>query len=435
MCISNTETCADWRPFATSHPWVLSDGDGLKTVHAWFRDGVENSNSLPYVVSILLDATAPDLSLSTLSNGAYTNNPTINLSGTVSDSGTGVKQVSINGTDVLTDVEGAFNQAMPLAPGANSVTVIATDFAQNQTVESRTITYDPKAPLLTILEPADNSRTNKAFIDVTGTVDKESVVELKVNTAAPEMASVSENAFIYTANLVVGANTIEVTATDLASNTSTAKRTVNYDNMGPSLAITDPAQDITTSQGNIVLKGSVADDFSAVTVTVAVDGQMFTPTVVNGSFEQSVTFATAKSYVITVTAFDEAGNSTSVQRNIIYVPKAWKDVSAKTSVTKSGTLFDRVNNCYYLNISVKNTGTESLSGPIRMIIANSTIPVKSNVGIGLKPDGYTVKGEAYFNIVSPTGLITPGGSINNLRVNFEMMRISLTFGVRIEKLE
>jgi hypothetical protein len=40
----------------------------------------------------------------------------------------------------------------------------------------------------------------------------------------------------------------------------------------------------------------------------------------NGWFQQRITFSAAKQYTITVTAKDQAGNSSSVVRNVIYRP-------------------------------------------------------------------------------------------------------------------
>ncbi|WP_218043354.1 Ig-like domain-containing protein [Oryzomonas rubra] len=434
MCISNTETCTAWQSYAQSLLWQLPNGDGQKTVHAWFKDGVGNTNTQPYSASITLDTAAPVLAVSTLPNGAYTNNPTLNLSGTVADVGNGIKQLTVNGMDVPVDAGGSFSHPVGLVAGANTVTTIALDNAGNQTSDTRAINYDPNAPLLTIILPADNMKTNKPYIDVTGTIDKTASVAVKVNNNSPDLAAITANKFAYTANLVAGANTILVTATDLATNSTTAKRTVVYDNQNPTLSITEPAQDITTSQNSIDLKGAVADAFTAVTVTVTVDGQTFNPPVVNGAFEQPITFTTAKTYAITVTATDEAMNSTSVQRNIIYAPQKWSDITPSVTLTKSGTLYDSVNNCYYVNISIKNTGTAALNGALRLVISNPSIPIKTLQTMGLKPSG-TAGTETYFEIVPAGSALAAGSSLSNQRVNFNMVRVPLTYGVRVDQFE
>ena len=90
-----------------------------------------------------------------------------------------------------------------------------------------------------------------------------------------------------------------------------------YDNAKPTLAVTDPVQDITTNQSTLTLQGTVSDTLSAVTVSITLDGKTFTPAVANGAFQQQLTFTTFKQYAIVVTATDLAGSST-VQRNVIF---------------------------------------------------------------------------------------------------------------------
>ena len=434
MCVSSTGTCNNWQSFAPSLAWPLSSDDGLKTVNAWFKDGVGNSNALPYTASITLDITAPVLSLSSLPDGAYTNNATLNTSGTVTDT-FGVKGLTINGAGVPINPDHSFSHALALLTGANAVKTVATDLAGNQTTDSRLIIYDPNAPVLTVTGPMDNSLTNKSFVNVTGTIDKIATVQVKVNSGQSGLASITSNNFNYAANLFEGTNTIEIIATDLASNTAQAKRTIIYDDQKPSVSITNPAQDITTSQNSITLTGTVSDALTAVTVTITADGKTFTPAVVNGTFGQVITFTNANSYAIIVTATDQAGNQASVQRNVIYAPQKWNDITTQTAVTKSGTLSDLVNNVYFTNISVKNSSTASLAGPLRMVIVNPSIPLNITAPVGLKPDGYTTAGEPYFTIVPQSGALAAGASISNLRVNFAMQRVTLTYSVRIEQLK
>jgi flagellar hook assembly protein FlgD len=432
MCISNSETCTGWQTFRQSLPWQLTSGDGLKTVRAWFKDGAGNVNGQPYTATVNLDTTAPLLSLSTLKDGVSTNNATLNISGSIFDT-SGIKALTINDSLVQMNNDNSFSHALPLAVGANTVKVVATDTTGNAATDTRTITYDPNAPTLTITEPMDNSRTNRSFIDVKGSIDKNATVEVKVNAGQPELAAITDNSFTYTANLLSGTNTIEISATDLATNKVNAKRTVIYDNLKPSLAITDPAQDITTSQNTLLLKGTVSDALSAVTVTISVDGQTFTPAVTNGTFEQSITFTTAKSYAIAVTVTDDAMNSASVRRNVIYAPQVWNDVTSQVSITKSGTLYDPKNVCYFSNISVLNSCATPIDGALRLVVSNPTIPLKTNLTVGLKPDGYTATGEAFFIIVPHAGVLPTGTSISNLRINFEAKRVPLSYGVRLEQ--
>jgi hypothetical protein len=100
------------------------------------------------------DATAPTLTLSTLSDGAITKNATLNISGTVSDTN-GVASLTINnGTVTITN--GTFSHAATLQAGPNTITTVATDTLGNKTTDIRTITLDTTATTQTTLKTGWN---------------------------------------------------------------------------------------------------------------------------------------------------------------------------------------------------------------------------------------------------------------------------------------
>ena len=310
---------------------VTADVEPGSTFAGWSGDCTGSSS--PTSVSMLdrdmtctamfADTEAPVLIVSTLSDSSWTSNGTLNVSGEASDNGSGLQGVTVNGSAVtLTD--GVFSKAVSLTTGnngANVITVIATDNAGNATTNTRTINYDPNVPIVTIDQPVDNIKTNIATITISGEVDENSNVtgiyngETLIATGFdPETGTFSANV-----GLNYGINTIEVDAEDLAHNIGTEKRTVTYDNLAPSLSVTTPSQDISTDQTTMTIQG-VVSDLTIPEVTLKIDsGAPETLTVTNGHFEKTVTFTQEKTYVITVTAEDEAGNSTTVTRNIIYV--------------------------------------------------------------------------------------------------------------------
>lgn len=280
------------------------------------------NNSEPVSVSFIVqfadqpDTTPPILSVSTLADGSYTNNKVLNISGTVTDN-VGVKDLQINGSGVPVNADGSFSYALQLVSGPNRVEVIARDLSDNKASDLRTINLDQNAPLLIILTPPDNIKTAVAHADVTGSVDESSTVVVKLGGVV-QSSEMKGNGFTSAVTLVPGTNTIEVTATDLANNTSTQKRTVIYDDQKPSLAVTNPPQDISTNQPALLLKGTASDLYTKVEVTIAMDEQSYTPAVADDSFQQALTFTTEKSYAIIVTATNEVGTKTTVQRNVIY---------------------------------------------------------------------------------------------------------------------
>ncbi|MCK9364544.1 MAG: Ig-like domain-containing protein [Syntrophales bacterium] len=328
--------------YANNLTWNLGTGDGVRTLYVQFKDSAGNW-SRTYTYLVTLDTVAPVLTVSTLSNGSYTNNPTLNVAGSVTDATSGVKTLTVNGKNATIGVNGAFSDAVILVTGANTITATATDNAGNQTTETRTITFDQTAPVLTITAPADNCKTGVSDVTVTGNVDETSTVEITLNGGVAQAATMSGNNFNLSLTLTYGANTIDIAVTDRSGNKGAGKRTVTYDNQGPSLAITVPAQDIRTNQGSIIIKGTVTD-LTTVSLTLTDGTNTFSPAVTAGAFEQAITLTVEKTYGVTVTAADAIGNQTIVQRNIIYditPPEmsvdAFATLTNKSSQTLTGT--------------------------------------------------------------------------------------------------
>ena len=320
-------TTTSAQPAASASGWstaVLSSVtavEGSNTFYAWAKDAAGNvSAAKTATVTVTLVASSPPaLSVSTLADGAYTNQATINVSGTATDAD-GIQSLTVNGQDVTVNNDGTFSVAVTLVEGPNTITVVATDTTGSQQSDTRTVTYDPAAPVITVTSPADNSSTTDALVIVSGNVNETSSVFIKVNNDSPVAANMTNNDFTATVGLAAGVNNIEIDATDLAGNTSSAKRTVTYNVAQMTLAITDPAQDLTINASSLVLQGTVAALGGDVTVTITMDGQTYTPVVQDGVFQQELTFSTAQQYAIAVTATDATGNTSTVYRNVIYQP-------------------------------------------------------------------------------------------------------------------
>ena len=263
-----------------------------------------------------IDVTGPTLVVSTLADGAITSNSTLNVSGTVADL-SGVAAVTVNGSAVVV-ANGVFSSALILRAGSNMVTVVATDILGNVTTVARSITLDATAPVLTVSAPADNTKTAQSTATVSGTVNETSTVTVAVNGGTPQAAAVDGGSYSATVNLAVGLNSISLVATDLAGNATTVVRTITYLNSAPSLAIASPSQDVTIAQNILTISGTVSDSLTTATVTIICNGQCYTPALVNGAFSQQLTLPAGGSYPITATATDEAGNSSTVTRNVIY---------------------------------------------------------------------------------------------------------------------
>ncbi len=268
--------------------------------------------------SVNLDRTPPTLTISSLADGAYTNNATLNISGIVTDS-SGVASLTVNSSSVTFDAAGSYSTAITLQPGTNNISVIAIDTAGNQTSVNRSITLDQSAPTLTVSTPADNSKTAQTLVTVSGTINETSTVSVTVNSGTPQSAAITGSSFSAGVNLTVGLNSIIITATDLAGKTASVVRSITSDTTKPSLAITDPAQDVTVNLNSMTISGTVSDTVTSPMVTVQFNIQTFTPAITNGAFTQQLTIPAEGTYLISATATDEVGNTTTASRNVIYV--------------------------------------------------------------------------------------------------------------------
>ena len=308
------------------------------TFTGWYSD-VALTTAFVFTTSIVGDTTlyaqwtensGPTLSVSTLADGSVTSNATLNVSGMATDINSVLKSITVNGQPVSFDnSNGSFSTSLTLNSGVNQLTVVATNTIDLQTSKTRTITYDPTAPLFTVTGQPDNSTTDQATITITGTiagtgVDKMvaaaaspiSTVTVTVNDGSPQFAAIIGNTYTATVNFATGMNTIQITATDQVGKQASMKRTLVYSHTLPALAITYPAQDITTDLAILTMQGTVSDTLTTVSITQ--DGKTFTPPVTNGAFRQELTLSTFKQYAIVVTATDQAGNSSTVQRNVIF---------------------------------------------------------------------------------------------------------------------
>ncbi|HET6419778.1 MAG TPA: Ig-like domain repeat protein [Geobacteraceae bacterium] len=281
-------------------------------------NGVSSNATQNFTLTVQFNASPPTLTVSTLSDGAVTTSPVLNISGSVTGPN-GIQSLTLNGTTVPLLSDGGFSFPIQLALGANNIIIVATDNAGHQTTSTRTITLTPTAPSLTITSPADGSTSTQTMVPVTGT-SSAATVEASVNGGAALAAAKTNNNFTVTVNLAAGMNTIVVTATDAGSNTSSAKLTIFSNSSAPDLAVTSPANDLVTADQTITLTGTASSSTSPpVTVNITLDGQTYTPAVATGgAFQQQLNLSAEKNYDIVVTATDANSNTATVQRNVIY---------------------------------------------------------------------------------------------------------------------
>ena len=177
-------------------------------------------------------------------DGGYTSQPTVSLSGSVPGAAVGkngyrvrVYVVAKDGTRsqvAEVNVGSTTHFATPavnLAEGPNVfVASLVTPSSEGQPSPEVVYTLDTQAPTLTVGSPADNSMQTNSSVVVSGRSDPGATVTIR-NDQAPGGGLSSkvvgqDGRFAITVGLVAGSNTIELTATDQAGNTTTEQLTV-----------------------------------------------------------------------------------------------------------------------------------------------------------------------------------------------------------------
>ena len=127
-------------------PYTLVSGDGNKTVYVWYKDESGNVSSTKSD-SISLDTTDPVVSITgPASATTYTSaNNTINLSGSATDSGSGINTMTWNndkgGSGTASGTASWTVSNISLAAGDTIITVTATDGAGNTGMDTITVSY------------------------------------------------------------------------------------------------------------------------------------------------------------------------------------------------------------------------------------------------------------------------------------------------------
>ncbi|MCX6807139.1 MAG: fibronectin type III domain-containing protein [Candidatus Berkelbacteria bacterium] len=177
MAFSNDGSAySDWENYNTTKSWNLTNGEGVKTVYAKFKDNANNESN-PISDTITLDTIAPTGSISIASGQLYTDTTSVDLTLSASDiGGSGVYQMRLsnNGTDWLAFEAYSTSKSWDLTSedGTKTVYVQYKDNATNtSSIYSDSIIYDGTPPGTTT--PSATSPTN----DTTPTWSWEAAVD------------------------------------------------------------------------------------------------------------------------------------------------------------------------------------------------------------------------------------------------------------------
>jgi RHS repeat-associated protein len=253
-----------------------------------------------------LDTHPPVLTLTGPTDASFSNATTATVTGTATDAT--ALTVTVNGTAVTLNANGSFSQSVTLTPGANQITVTATDAATNATTALRTVTQDRTPPSLSVSAPVDGSYSNATSITVSGIATDASALTLTVNGAP--VTPGANGAFSYPVALSAGVNTVTITATDAATNATTVARTITQDRDPPVVSVSTPnGVGVTTPYTNADALAVTVTVTDASVTTVSLNGVPLTPSG-SGTFSGSVQLTEGVND-IPLSVTDAANNSDS----------------------------------------------------------------------------------------------------------------------------
>ncbi len=241
------------------------------------------------------DPSAPvSVEITSPADQALLNSSSPQVSGTISSSVTSVDvsgfPATISGTTYTVTVN--------LADGPNTLVATAQNALGDTSTFSIEVVVDTLPPVFTLDSPVDQTLVRQSSVFVSGTVSDPTATV----TVSGLPATLTPGGFQVEAPLQEGANTLTVTATDPAGNTTTFSVQVGSDTVAPQIAIVTPPTGALLAQSPVMVTGTIDESTAVVTVAgVAAN-------VASGSFFADVPLVEGGN-VLTATAVDPAGNS------------------------------------------------------------------------------------------------------------------------------
>ncbi|NJC88328.1 MAG: hypothetical protein FIB02_07320, partial [Desulfuromonas sp.] len=254
---------------AGSYTWKMAyfgnqDGTGAGDVHG------EATVNVSFTVAAAADTTAPTVGAFTLP--ATSTSLTVPVSSLTASDNVGVSGYLVNtsATKPLASAAGwtATAPTSVTAPAAGTVTFYAwaKDAAGNVSASrsaSVVITIDaPVAdtvkPILTVSTLANGAITSNPVLNVSGRATDDVALD-KVTVNGTIVTVNADGTFSTALTLVEGGNIVSIVAVDKAGNSTTVSRTITYQAVAPTLAITAPVDNLFTARNILAVKGTTTE--------------------------------------------------------------------------------------------------------------------------------------------------------------------------------
>lgn len=201
----------------------------------------------------VLEKTAPVITITAPSQGAYLGSNAVKIEFTVTDTESGVNpdsiQLQVDSGGVIvsgitkTQITNGYkcSYTATIQDGSHTVRVNASDNDGNAaTDKTSTFTVDTVPPELNITSPAETLITNQKNLTVSGSTNEICTIKIKLNNVDQgEVTLQADKTFSKAVTLTEGSNVIIITATDRAGKVTTVTREVIYDSKSPVIVSID----------------------------------------------------------------------------------------------------------------------------------------------------------------------------------------------------
>ena len=425
--------------YTGSVSYTLASGDESKTVYVWYKDSAGNVSSAASD-SITLDTTAPIVTItSPNSSDTYTTTSSpLSLSGSASDTTSGVKEVTWSndkgGSGTASGTTYWSVLSISLTSGDNKITVTAKDNAGNTSTDTITVTYSAATKPTVTTGSASNVTATSATL--TGTVNANGLS----TTAWFEYGTVKGTYGNKTSTqTVTGSNdtTVSVTITGLTAETTYYYRIAAQNNSGTSYGeemsfqysskgsaptvTTDSATDVTTTtatlNGTVNANGISTTAWFEYGTLSGTYGNKTTTKSVSGSTDTKVSIGISgltagTTYYYRIVAQNSAGTSYGKEMSSYYSP----DQKSPTVATEAAT--DVTNTSATLNGKCNPNGLSTtawfeygtLSGTYEYKTSTQSMSGSSLTKVSATITGLTAGTTYYYRIVAKNSVGTSYGT-------------------------
>lgn len=291
-------------------------------------------------VHTVIEINGPTLTLESPAAELYTDDGEVSVKGTATDDA-GIESITINGQTVSFESTGnpddsnevSFETIMTLEKGPNKLEVEVTDINGKVARDTRYVYRDNSDPTITVT-PADGTVTEDTSITLTGTAtDDNEITKITVNGLSVDFTPTNnpedpnEVTFSKAYDLEEGANRFTVTATDNCKRSVTVVNTITNADEDIIPPVIGEVEDLT-----LELESANGTEYTLTPPTIT-DDMDPNPTLTNDAPD---IFPLGKT-VVTWTATDAIGNSSTAIQNVTVVDTTKPELSIPSDITTEAT--------------------------------------------------------------------------------------------------